>query len=196
MEAVIEWGFAAETLAGQVICGDGHYVKTWDEQALIVLMDGLGHGPQAAKAVEVAVAAFEEHQHSGVILDLIYVHHALRNTRGVCIAIASIDRAAGAMAWAGLGDVEGVLVRSTGEHHWLPRRNGVLGMAANVVKTLRLHTESVATGDLVMFATDGVGRNSVPSLNRISNAQAMAEQILRTNAKGTDDASVLVARVL
>lgn len=196
MEAVIDWGYASVPFPGQTVCGDGYYVQTWDGQALIALMDGLGHGPDAAKAVEVAKTALDQHRHSGVVLDLLHVHKALRDTRGVCIAAAVIDMTAGAMSWVGLGDVDGILIKpATNERRWMPRRNGVLGMASDVPSKLRLSVEPLTSGDLVMFATDGVSRKHAPTLGRTNDPQAIAENLLAMNNRGTDDASVLVARI-
>ena len=196
MEAVIEWGFASIPMPGQQVCGDGHFIQTSEQQAFIALMDGLGHGVDAANAVEVARTALSEHQHSGILLDLLYVHNQLRSTRGVCIAAAAIDMSVSAMSWVGLGDVEGILIKpATNERRWLPKRNGVLGMVSDVTSHLRLHVESLDPGDLIMFATDGVSKTSIPTLNRDADPQMMAEHVLATNARGTDDASVLVVRI-
>jgi phosphoserine phosphatase RsbX len=196
MEAVIDWGFASQTMPGQSVCGDGFFVQIWENQALFALMDGLGHGPEAARAVEVASKALDEHHHSGVVLDLLYVHNALHYTRGVCIAAALIDMTVGAMSWAGIGDVDGILIRPvTNERRWMPHRNGVLGMASDLVRKLRLSVEPVASGDLIMFATDGVSRRHAPMLDRTRDPQSIAEDLLVMNAKGTDDASVLAVRI-
>jgi hypothetical protein len=43
----IEWGFAARALAGRRESGDLHFVGTFAGGVLIVVADGLGHGPEA-----------------------------------------------------------------------------------------------------------------------------------------------------
>ncbi len=46
----IEWAVAAQTLAGQAESGDQHWVKVSTGQALVAVMDGVGHGNEAAQA--------------------------------------------------------------------------------------------------------------------------------------------------
>src|SRR3989442_542063 len=59
--ALIEWGVATLALPGEAQSGDGHVVKPVGTSVLVAVVDGLGHGAEAATAARAAVAALERH---------------------------------------------------------------------------------------------------------------------------------------
>src|SRR6266851_1958424 len=71
MEAVrtglIEWAVAEVARAGQTESGDRYLVTTTPDGALVAVVDGLGHGADAADAAKVAVRSLERHAHQPVI---------------------------------------------------------------------------------------------------------------------------------
>ena len=93
---LIEWGVASSTMRGQSQSGDQHLVQPYTNGLLVAVVDGLGHGEQAAAAADLAVATLINHAHESVIALLKRCHDALRNTRGVVMTLASfneLDRA-------------------------------------------------------------------------------------------------------
>ena len=50
---MIQWGVAHAALAGEPKCGDSHLVKLFAGGALIAVLDGIGHGEEACRAVGV-----------------------------------------------------------------------------------------------------------------------------------------------
>src|SRR4051794_39540545 len=109
---LLEWGVATRALAGQPESGDRHLVEPFPGGALLAVVDGLGHGEEAAEAARAAVAALAGHAGEAVTAAVERCHRELRNTRGVVIGVASFDAAGGTMTWLGVGDVDGVLVRA------------------------------------------------------------------------------------
>src|SRR5436309_3085528 len=59
-ETFIEWGHAEHMLPGETESGDLHVVKTFETGALVGVVDGLGHGHEAAVAASAAVSVLEE----------------------------------------------------------------------------------------------------------------------------------------
>ena len=55
--SVIEWGWAGRAL--EQLSGDMHAVVERDDGALVALLDGLGHGFEAAEAVRTALPVIE-----------------------------------------------------------------------------------------------------------------------------------------
>ena len=53
---LIAWGMAQAVLAGQTVSGDRHLVSPCRDGLLVAVVDGLGHGEEAAKAAEIAVS--------------------------------------------------------------------------------------------------------------------------------------------
>jgi serine phosphatase RsbU (regulator of sigma subunit) len=194
---IIEWGVAGRTLAGQIMSGDAHLVSPFEGGVLVAVIDGLGHGPEAHLAASAAVAVLSRRPQAPVT-DLIQLCHAeIKSTRGVVLSLASFDTTRGLVTWVGVGDVEGVLLSaadpSRGGRQSLLLRNGVVGYQ---LPSLREVICPVATGDMLIFATDGVRHDFTATAPNGRSPQAIADDIIANHGKSTDDALVLVARYL
>src|SRR5436190_12658463 len=73
---------------------------------LAAVMDGLGHGPEAASAARQAAGILEASAGEPVIALVQRCHDGLRRTRGVVMSLASFTVRDSAMAWIGVGNVE------------------------------------------------------------------------------------------
>ena len=193
--ALIDWGVATLTLAGERESGDLHLVKPIGTGVLVSVVDGLGHGADAAAAARAAVAALNRHAQESVLLLLQRCHQALAGTRGVVVSVALFDRTDGSMTWLGVGNVEGVLLYADGGgrrgRERLVTRGGIVG---SELPPLRAEVLAVAPGDTLILATDGVHSGFADDLTVDAPPQQLADQILKRCGKSTDDALVLVAR--
>ena len=54
--ALIQWSVAARTMPGQCVSGDLHLVKRWEHHLLLAVIDGVGHGGEAAAAAQRLIA--------------------------------------------------------------------------------------------------------------------------------------------
>ena len=193
--ALIDWGVATLTLAGERESGDLHLVKPIGAGVLVSVVDGLGHGVDAAAAARAAVAALNRHAQESVLLLLQRCHQALAGTRGVVVSVALFDRTDGSMTWLGVGNVEGVLLYADGGgrrgRERLVTRGGIVG---SELPPLRAEVLAVAPGDTLILATDGVHSGFADDLTVDAPPQQLADQILERCGKSTDDALVLVAR--
>lgn len=195
--ALLEWGVAARPLPGEHESGDHFLVKSFDDGAVIAVVDGLGHGAEAAVAARRAVATAEAAARDPLPILLRRCHDALVGSRGVVMSIASIDTLRGQVTWAGVGNVDAWLLRPHAEsgkaRTGLVPRGGVLGRD---VPPLAPVTLAIEPGDLLVFATDGVREGFVESLSLREAPQRAASRVMASHGKGTDDALVLVARYL
>jgi serine phosphatase RsbU (regulator of sigma subunit) len=191
---ILEWGVGARTLARETESGDAYAVVAHAAGMLVAVVDGLGHGSEAAVASGLAVAVLERHAHEPVAALLGVCHEELRRTRGAVLSLASFHRGSDTMTWGGIGNVEGMLFRADPvarpARESLVLRGGVVGYQ---VPPLRVATLSVFAGDMLVFATDGIAGKfgEVSPIGR--EPQEIADEILRRYAKGTDDALALVA---
>ncbi len=196
LEPVIEWGVATLTLPGQNESGDLHLVKPFPNGALVAVVDGLGHGQEAASAAKRAVDTFEEHAEEPLISLLQRCHQTLKHTRGAVVSLAQFDAAHDTLTWLGVGNVEGVLVRADPQAN--PPRETILllaGVLGFQMPIPRATVMTVTQGDTLVFATDGIRDGFIQEL--IPDApQRSAERICAKYCKNTDDALVLVARYL
>lgn len=194
---LLNWGVAAMALAGQTESGDQHVVKESPQDVLVAVVDGVGHGPEAAKAALTAAAILEGYVQEPVVSLLKRCHEALRSTRGVVMSLAVFNRPDKTMTWLGVGNVEGLLVRASPQG--VPRRKMLLlrgGLVGDQLPPLSAKTLPVTPGDTLILATDGIRGGFARDLSLTGTPQQLAGRILATHAKGTDDVLVLVARYL
>ena len=195
-QSIIDLGVAQVPHAGQTVSGDLHLVSPFPDGLLVGVVDGLGHGEEAAAAARIAVQTLQAHPQEPVIPLLTRCHKELQATRGAVISLASFNVTYGTMTWLGVGNVEGVLLRAD-KNAAVPQENIMLfpGVAGHQFPLLRAIVTSVSPGDFLILFTDGIRRDflSEPPIPGHS-VQRIADRICAKYNKGTDDALVLVAR--
>jgi len=195
--ALIDWGVASSALPGETQSGDLHLVKPLAGGVLIAVVDGLGHGAEAATAARTAVTTLDEHASESVLALLERCHWALKGSRGVVMSLAFADRRQNALTWAGVGNVECMLFHATAATPANPTRASLVtrgGIVGSELPQIRAQVLPLAAGDVVIFATDGIREGFSDGLQFEAPPQQLAEHILSQHGKGTDDALVLVAR--
>src|SRR5882672_3326043 len=83
--ALIEWGVATLALPGEAQSGDLYLVKPVGTGVLVAVVDGLGHGAEAATVAQAAVTALERHATESPLRLIERCHRALQGTRGAVI---------------------------------------------------------------------------------------------------------------
>jgi serine/threonine protein phosphatase PrpC len=203
---LIEYGVAQLALPGEAESGDLHVVQPVGRGVLVGVADGLGHGAEAAAAARAAVATLRDHGRESLLPLLQRCHRALVGTRGVVMSLAFFQGADATMTWVGVGNVEGVLLYTNHPTRPAPpagparpartslvTRGGIVG---SELPQLRAEVISIAPGDTLIVATDGVKDGFADGVGTATPPQQLADQILARFCKGTDDALVLVARYL
>ncbi len=194
---LIEWAVAEVTRAGQTESGDRYLVTATPDGALVAVVDGLGHGAEAADAAKVAVRSLERNAQQRVIPLVRDCHQSLVGTRGAVISVASFTAHDQTMTWLGVGNVEGLLLRALATS---PRRESLLlrgGVVGVHLPTLTAEIVPVTPGDTLILATDGVRSDfSSERLSQQDPPPMLADYILARWGKQDDDALVLVVRYL
>ena len=193
-EGALAIGARRSPMLGQLECGDAcSYTRAGGWQRLCVV-DGLGHGPLAARASAEAMAVVRSAPAADSPLDILKnAHETLKRTRGAVMAVAAIDHAAGRMRFAGVGNIAGV-VYTGGESHHLLSVEGVVGYNARSFKMADLQWNA---GSTIILSSDGVSTRwnlaRYPGLLQ-RHPELIASVIHRDFARSSDDATVLVAR--
>jgi len=191
----VEWGIAQRARPGETVSGDRYVMVRRPDEVLIAVLDGLGHGAEAAMAAEVAAATLETHCGEPMISLLGLCHKALRNTRGAAISVASFSAILDSMTWGGVGNVEGVILRADDKavpaQEHIPLFPGVVGYR---LPHLRPMVTPIHRGDLVVFYTDGIRADALFEPVSRRSPELIARRICDKYGKGTDDALVFVAR--
>jgi phosphoserine phosphatase RsbX len=197
---LIECGVATLTLAGETESGDLHVVQPVGTGVLVGVVDGLGHGAEAAAAARAAAATLREHAGEPVLPLLQRCHRALVGTRGVVMSLAFFQGNDASMTWLGVGNVECLLLYTDlAARPARPARTSLVtrgGIVGSQLPQLRAEVISLAPGDTLLVATDGIRDGFGDGLSTETPPQQLADQILARCGKGTDDALVLVARYL
>jgi negative regulator of sigma-B (phosphoserine phosphatase) len=191
----IEAAFATLPLPGESESGDLCLIKRVGKGTLLAVVDGLGHGQDAASAAHAAVGALDRYSREPLIELVRRCHDALVGLRGVVLGIAYLDPQAATMAWLGVGNVGGIVLRAD-----LGNRPSRITLVPNAgfIGAEQAHptTRSVplALGDTVILYSDGIKDGFADSLALSNTPQEIADFVITRHLKGNDDALVLVAR--
>ncbi|HLJ49889.1 MAG TPA: ATP-binding protein [Bryobacteraceae bacterium] len=173
--------------------GDAFIIKQWEGNALLGVIDGLGHGQFAQRASRAARQYVEQHFDQPLEKLFRGAGRVCRGTRGVVMALACVDHARAKLRVASVGNIE---VRYVGgsEHFSPVVRRGIVGLNA---------PEAVVTehawnpGSLLIMHSDGLSTrwdwNDFSDLAREA-PEIIAQRLMRKLGKPDDDATVVVAR--
>jgi phosphoserine phosphatase RsbX len=195
-DTFLDWAVASRPIAGETLSGDVATVQMTSSRCVLAVIDGLGHGAQAAKAASAAAAVVEQNRAEPMEALVLLLHERLADSRGVAATVAEIDGTTGRMEWLGVGNVSGVVLRA--DETARPRTHGVFmhrGVLGYLLPSLHVPEPlQLAPGDLVIIATDGVRGDLTAGLRLDAPVQRLAESLLQAQATEDDDALVLVAR--
>ena len=180
---------------GEEISGDGYAVHHQRDRSLYVVVDGLGHGPDAAAVARESLDVFRERVtlNPAAIVEL--MHRALRSTRGGAVAVAEIDLCQKVVRFAGVGNISGVIVGPDGPRH-LVSGNGIIG---HDVRHIREFSYPWVKNGILVMHSDGLGTKW--DLHSYGGLLARSPGIIagvlyRDFARHRDDLAVLVARAM
>ena len=173
-------------------CGDGWALVSDARCARMLVVDGLGHGPDAEVAADAAIDAFADG--AGTPEDLLNrAEIAMRGTRGGAVAAVVVDAGSGQLDYAGIGNISGTIVgdeRRTG----LMSHHGIVGGQMRKAKMLRYDWPVGAT---LVLHSDGLqtrwSLDEYPGW-RMRHPAVVAGLLYRDFARGNDDVTVLVLR--
>lgn len=193
----LDWAVASRPMPGETVTGDAATVHMTEAgNCVLAVVDGLGHGPEAAAAADEGIKAVRSRPGQSVDGLVRGVHRSLQDSRGAALTVAIVDGASGMMSWAGIGDVDAVVIRNDlgarPRSHGVFLRGGVLGQQLPPLPALM--PVQLEDGDCIIVATDGVGAELAEVPARGSRVDHLAQRLLSDHALPNDDALVLVAR--
>lgn len=187
---------AGRALPGQKVSGDRCAVfDTGRGTVLFAVLDGLGHGAAAAAAVDRATRVLSQNRTAPLDELMVLCHRAMADTRGAAVSLALFG--AEETQWLGVGNVEsqvltvgptGPTVRATALLN-----GGIVGY--RLPANLQPQTIPIRPGDLLLMSTDGMAGEPGEGVDLSRSTADITMDLLDRNAKDTDDALVLAARV-
>jgi anti-sigma regulatory factor (Ser/Thr protein kinase) len=179
---------------GEDVCGDSWGCTRTDQQIVILVADGLGHGMEAKLASSEAVRQLYENSELPPKVLLARVHDALRSTRGAAVAIAQIDLHRGKLTYAGVGNISARIYAGSAPQQNLVSLNGTAG---HLCERMQEFSYSWPDNGLLVLHSDGLssatGLESYPGLAARDPA-LIAAVLYRDFCRGRDDATVVVAK--
>ncbi|MDY7084183.1 MAG: ATP-binding SpoIIE family protein phosphatase [Actinomycetota bacterium] len=182
-------------LTGEQLSGDAYAVREADGRRQVMMCDGLGHGGLAAAAAQEAVRAFMDAPAVPPAAVLEILHRKLNHTRGAAVAIAELEAGAGLVRYAGLGNITGTVLSTTGTRRGMVSLPGIAGHQR---RQIREYDYPITPDAIVVLHSDGVADRwnvaDYPGLLTHSPL-VIAATVLRDAGVRRDDAGVLVARL-
>jgi len=187
----LEIGAIVIPKSGEVECGDAWCYVERAGGALVMGVDGLGHGLGAAQAANIACDVFmtEKTRPPGAVLERI--HLTLRTTRGAAAIVLGIDWDQGQLVAAGIGNLVAAILDGTTAKR-IPSYNGIVGHATPRIRELTYPLAPTAT---VLFHSDGLSANWQPEryLGLMQHSCAAIAGVLYRDCKRERDDSMVVA---
>ena len=180
---------------GERHSGDAWVHESTPARTALLVVDGLGHGWEAAEAAQEAVATFRKRAHSSPGQMIGFIHEALRKTRGAVAAVAEIRPGEGTLVYAGVGNISAVVLNN-GKSSSLVSHNGTLGVATTRIQEFKSEWAREA---VLVLHSDGIqsrwdlSSSTYPGLLARDPA-LIGAALLRDFRRQRDDASVVVVK--
>jgi len=160
---------------------------------MVMMCDGLGHGPSAALAGQAAAHAFLTGTARTPERAMEHIHAALRGTRGAAVAIARIEPANKRLLFCGVGNITAALVTDTTRANLLSQP----GIAGHRTHRLRTYELPLPDGGALVMHSDGLSERWTPTdLTGLLHHRpaVIAAGLLRHAGTRRDDAGVVITK--
>ncbi len=190
---VYHWSGISVPVSGETHCGDAWDVRCEGDRAVVMVVDGLGHGLHASTAATCAARIFGEQTYAGPGDMLQRIHAGIAHTRGAAATIVEIRPDDGAAVVAGVGNVCAVLSAFGGS------RSGVSlpGILGHQIRQVREYSYTWDPATVVVLHSDGLtmrwSLDAYPGL-RTRHPSVIAAVLYRDFSRGRDDVTVVVGR--
>ncbi|MBV8517396.1 MAG: ATP-binding protein [Acidobacteria bacterium] len=173
--------------------GDGWAAIPSRESVTIAVADGLGHGGAAADASHAALRVIRARPDADPERMFQDAHGALRATRGAALAVARIYASLGRIDFTGIGNIAGTITSDEGTR----RTVSTPGIVGHEMRRVQTFSYPWTASSVLFLHSDGVSTNwnatQYPGLMQHDPA-LIAAVIFRDYCRGTDDATVVVAK--
>lgn len=180
---------------GEKVCGDGFYISADRTGIRLLAGDGLGHGPEANKAVNTAISSFRYCMLKELSEVIRQIHLDVKNTRGLVGTLATFNYKEKQWRICGVGNIHTRMWTSTNSKTYLPY-NGIIGH--NLPRTINEQATEAGTDQLLLLCSDGIktrwDMNKYPGIFRY-DMSILASAIYKDHARKTDDMSIVIVKV-
>jgi anti-sigma regulatory factor (Ser/Thr protein kinase) len=184
-----------ENIPGENVCGDGFFVKYKENETHVFLGDGLGHGPEAKFAINLAIEAFKSSNEKKPADILRYIHDNVKKSRGLVGALAILNHQEKMWTLCGVGNIMTRIYTGLEYKNYMPH-NGILGL--NISNTLTNYQIPAERFQTLIMCSDGLKSKwdiiKYTSILKYDPA-ILAAALFKDQARRTDDMSILVGKI-
>lgn len=189
------WGVVNRPMPRETVSGDTWRIEEREGRLAVMVADGLGHGPEANAAAELAGDVFDRDPFGAVSGLLTDAHETMRGSRGGAVAYAQADARRGSLNFAAIGNIAGSLRSAAdGTSRGLFSHNGTVGVQVRKVQTFDYEYPHNA---LLILHSDGLqsrwSLDAYPGLAQ-RHPGVIAGVLARDFDRGRDDVTVAVIR--
>lgn len=180
---------------GEVFCGDGFYIVTTNDHIKLFLGDGLGHGPEAEKAVCEAGNAFADCTEIYPPAIIRHIDASVRKTRGLVGMVAVFDLMHQKWELCGVGNIATRIIGPSISKNYMAY-NGIIGL--NVPRTLNAQEIIHEKGQSLTMCSDGLKSRWEPT--RFTgilrqDLSVLAASLYKDYSRNIDDASIAICKI-
>jgi negative regulator of sigma-B (phosphoserine phosphatase) len=189
MMRIVAGGYV-RPMPGETVAGDGWLVEPCARGVIVAAADGLGHGPEAAKAASAFLDCVRACRDQPLPALFATAQDALRKTRGAVAVVARFDEHDERVEIAGVGNITPLIASFGREARLVVVPVGFVG---GTLRTVRPQWLDFREGDLLLLHSDGVRpRFELAPLRSLPPAE-LARKVVSTYGSASDDATCLVA---
>jgi anti-sigma regulatory factor (Ser/Thr protein kinase) len=187
-------GIIRQAKPGESVCGDSWIARHFSDGWLCAVADGLGHGLLASDAASAIIEAVRRAPSGLSAAQLVEAaHEAAKPTRGAAFGVAVLDQTAGAVRFAGIGNIGAVVINGSERRH-LVSHNGIVGHECRKISEFSHPWQAQS---VMILHSDGIGTQwdlgCYPGLLG-RDASLIAAVLYRDYKRGSDDVTVLVLK--
>ena len=180
---------------GETQCGDRFFQIVNKNHIKLFLADGLGHGAEAARAVEEAGIAFANCQEAHPPDILRFINLSVKKTRGLVGMVAVFDIANKTWEICGVGNITTKINGSSANKSYMSY-NGIIGL--NVPRVLNAQRITHEKGQQIILCSDGL-RSRWDTLKYTGiiryDLSILATALIKDFSRNTDDSSVAICKI-
>jgi anti-sigma regulatory factor (Ser/Thr protein kinase) len=180
---------------GEEYCGDGFASVTTPQYIKLFFGDGLGHGPEAEKAVTMACDAFRKFTDPDPVEIIRYLNSEVKKSRGLVGTAAVFDVRGGSWRICGVGNISTRMYNGAIPKNYMSY-NGIIGL--NVPNTLNAQVAAYEKGQVLVMCSDGLKSRwdllKFPSIFRHDPSILLAA-LIKDFARYTDDMSAMACNI-
>lgn len=171
--------------------GDAYFIKRYEDNAIVAVIDGIGHGDKANQASQIALKVLEDRFRDDLEQIVINIHRQSHGSRGCVMGMVRMNRE-GRIEYLGVGNIR-TQIYTTDMYKRLVSFDGLLG---SNMRTLRTDRFELTTPCLVVMHSDGVSSFNFDDKRIVYRPiMELAKESFEKYKKSSDDATLLIARI-